>query len=1382
MIETIQVHHKGTALLDTGADKYSYIGKHYADTVFKLITRISVKRIVNLAGSTNQLPVNEMISLPVTLTSPRGKSYTGYINLDIIDTKIFIIIGLRDICEYFPDLAKDIIDQNHQLLLNSRKKHETHLRFTDLAAHLSAVENLVEGAEYEPWTTPYVSPPEDDIDDIDIFPAAALTDYHARNLEFENDIHKQISPVAQTDHAALLSLLLDPQYRDIFVWKKWKYINITPVKLQWKTGMPQHHGIPPRPVPPVKQLEAEKSYKRFLDSTFWKPASISPRYTTPVVLVWKPDGSIRVCADYPSFINKWLIPLSAPSPDLRMETERLAGYTEFIDSDVKDAFYTIPIDPDDAEKFTVSTHMGNFTPNAIPMGATVGSALLQQLMQNVFAAFRHRAVILQDNVIIGCASHDNRVTLLRDFLETCRINGITLNWKKTKFFTTSTTFWGYEFKTGKYAISDERKQGLSTYPCPFDLKSAQRFCGLANFFAPFVPDIKSVLRPIFPLLGKSYDYKGNQERTEASFKVIIKSLQGAMDLFFPNRQYQWILRTDASDTTVSAVLLQRVPLSDIHSVGTTGQEDADSQLQPLAMVAHQLSDTAIKNWPTHTKELYSILMGLKSCSSLLDGQHILIETDHRNLLYAQANSNALTIRWIRYIQANFIITAILHRPGIRNTVADAMTRSFPVNTTQVLNMLDDFESSDDVLNYLAATYPEHLSKMTDSELATLCILSYAMEMPWTTQQQDTADHLSSSQTKEEALNLVSTLSALTAQEAFNDIHNARAGHMGWAKSYHRLRQFHPSVRVSSRQVQEMVADCATCQKYRPNPHMQQSQEVLHSLPIPSIYGLVTADTFKMPTDTYGMSYVLVILNHVTKMADLQAMPSKQGIEVTKALYAYMCNEGIPDVILTDPGTELANEHVQSLTTWFGIRHSLTIAKRPQGHGTERTVGKTKLHLAILLGAENITEKWSDKSVLPAAKFILNSTLNDEVKAIPLQLKHGTVALATYMRLTDAGQLRSPTNATALVKELDENLQTMLAASSRVQVIQKEHRRNKGAPPHERHMYQPGDYILWRSDSPFRPNAALTSKLVGPFRVMQQTDNIITCTHLSSGRQSLLHHDRCTLLTANESIALSLARQDYPEEEIIVAILQHRGPLEQRQQTQFLVQFSTGLDTWMPYDSVRDTKALEEYGMSKICTRLLLLPSSEEVATWKRAQSKFSCVDLLDSGRIYPISSVVYISSHIFTDNDAFDTAGFTHQHNREYILDAKIIRVTPKHIEISIPLFDMTIALQWYKYQSYVIEKFDSLQEQYMLLSAEELANKKGLCEAINGKGTLPTTTRTQKKDDAWMPNQKVMARLRDDQWHNAIIIKPLDKRNTRVLLDSGAEVDISNKRLQTLK
>ena len=257
------------------------------------------------------------------------------------------------------------------------------------------------------------------------------------------------------------------------------------------------------------------------------------------------------------------------------------------------------------------------------------------------------------------------------------------------------------------------------------------------------------------------------------------------------------------------------------------------------------------------------------------------------------------------------------------------------------------------------------------------------------------------------------------------------------------------------------------------------------------------------------------------------------------------------------------------------------------------------------------------------------------------------------------------------------------------IIMQDNRKQRGLPPERLHAYQQGDYILWKSDSLLLDEGPLTSQLHGPYIVLRQNGNIISAQHCSNGKTYQLHHERCHIFPDNAEIAKEVARQDFPEEHIIVRITAHKGTLEARESLSFYTLFSDDDTAWLPYTEVKDTGALDTYANARICTRVLLLPTTREVEAVAR---RYSAIDLptlmgsvrsIDSYSLPGIAEAVYVSYHAFS-HEPFHAAALPDLEFREYFLSAKVIKITPRRFDIRFTQLQYTVAWSLHKVVAYV--------------------------------------------------------------------------------------------------
>ena len=130
----------------------------------------------------------------------------------------------------------------------------------------------------------------------------------------------------------------------------------------------------------------------------------------------------------------------------------------------------------------------------------------------------------------------------------------------------------------------------------------QSFLGAVNFFHTHIPNYASWVSSLYectvagfdwnPLTWKK-DYKG-------LFEIFKVAIQDSATLYFPDYNLPWVIRSDASDTAVGAVLFQEFPYA-----------NGAITHQPIAFVSHKFSGAAV-NWDTFTGSIRSLLCYLQA--------------------------------------------------------------------------------------------------------------------------------------------------------------------------------------------------------------------------------------------------------------------------------------------------------------------------------------------------------------------------------------------------------------------------------------------------------------------------------------------------------------------------------------------------------------------------------------------------------------------------------------------------------------------------------------------------------------------------------------------------------------------------------------------------
>eukprot|EP00973_Karenia_brevis_P090539 12403102-Karenia_brevis.AAC.1 len=692
----------------------------------------------------------------------------------------------------------------------------------------------------------------------------------------------------------------------------------------------------------------------------------------------------------------------------------------------------------------------------------------------------------------------------------------------------------------------ERKQALMSIPFPTTKKLMQSFLGAALFFKSFIPHYSTITAPLNSMLSKDFNWSDKQswkEDYEEIFHAVKLHLQKSVALHYPDYSLNWILRTDASLYGVGAVLLQVKP-------SAVADSPDNVTYQPIDFVSNKFSAQA-QRWTTIEQEAFAIYYAVHKLSYFLRCKSFILETDHNNLLWIEASQVPKVIRWRIFLQSfNF---QLRHIPGKHNLVADWLSRA-PIPTSDLDTTLT---TSPTLITYIST-----------------------VESP-------------------SPIDVNATIS-----KVLTSVHGGRMGHLGARRTWLALNHFYPGHSIPFRVVADFVASCPICQKDRLGMTTSLPPLIRHLKPDHprSTLGI---DTLTItPVDQLGNQYIFVFVNHFTKFVDLYPSPTKDAQAVASALFQHFCRFGVCDRLLSDPGSEFLNEVIALLTKWFSIRHSFSLVDRHQSNGVERSNQSILRHLRALVYDERILKQWSSPTVLPLIQYILNSSYNSEINAIPFELHFGSLDLS-YLRLPtsppttstntthNAGrELGQSLSVTDYINLLNNNLTHLRQLSKKFQ-DELVHQRTQDNDK-EHHSYQQGDFVLHALDISKPRPSKLTPRFSGPYEVISQYKNDVTCKHMAEGHILTFHLERLKLFTGTREEAFALACLDR-DQYIIHEIIAYRGNPLSRTTLEFEVVFADGELKWIPYSKdLYDSLPYEHYCRSHPELQFLIYPYAEQL--------------------------------------------------------------------------------------------------------------------------------------------------------------------------------------------
>ena len=420
----------------------------------------------------------------------------------------------------------------------------------------------------------------------------------------------------------------------------------------------------PYRIPKSQESAVKDIVQKMLDQGLIQKSN--SEYSSPVVLVEKPDKSLRFCVNYQklnAITKKRTFPL--PNPD-----ELLAKIGEnhpqwFSTSDLAAAFHQVPLREKDKCKTAFILPFGLFTWNVLPMGLTGSPWTFARLGQEIFGELLDQsglALFIDDLCMYG-PTFDHHLKLWKKVLSLLRQNNLKLKPTKTHLFSnTGLKFLGHQVRPDGILPNQTKLDAIAQFPTPTTVKQVRSFCGLCSYFRRFISSFSALAAPLNALTRKGAHFKWGEEQAQA-FESLKDALVNSRLLAYPDFQSPepFTVATDASGTGLGGWISQ----------------EQDGERRPIAFYSRSFT-TAEKNYSTIEKEALAIVACIQAFHYYLHGRHFILESDHAPLKYVLSHAqkgrvqNTRLERWKLALQGLDMKISIV--AGVKNTVADSLSR------------------------------------------------------------------------------------------------------------------------------------------------------------------------------------------------------------------------------------------------------------------------------------------------------------------------------------------------------------------------------------------------------------------------------------------------------------------------------------------------------------------------------------------------------------------------------------------------------------------------------------------------------------------------------------------------------------------------------------
>ena len=383
-------------------------------------------------------------------------------------------------------------------------------------------------------------------------------------------------------------------------------------------------------------------------------------YSSPVVLVLKPDNSYRFCVDYRK-INAATIPDNHPLPLINCALDSLgqskASYFSLVD--LTSGYWQVEVAPSSRHLTSFVTHEGLFQFCKMPFGLSAAPATFQRLMNSVLRGLTWKtALVYLDDIIIFSQTFEDHLKHLQEVFDRLRTAGLKAKPNKMRLACQEIAYLGHKVSKKGLSPDPEKVRVIQDMKPPKTVRGVRQFLGCCSYYRRFVEGFARKASPLTKLTRKEEIFHWGEEQQQA-FETLKAGLLQSPILGYPRfgDTDSFCIYSDASDQAFGAILAR----------------EHDGVERVIAYTRRGMLD-AERRYSVTEKEALAVFYAVKQFDQYIRHHKVKIIVDHSPLCYLFKKcmpSNRLA-KWAYVL--NQYDYEVIYKPGRTHTNADFVSR------------------------------------------------------------------------------------------------------------------------------------------------------------------------------------------------------------------------------------------------------------------------------------------------------------------------------------------------------------------------------------------------------------------------------------------------------------------------------------------------------------------------------------------------------------------------------------------------------------------------------------------------------------------------------------------------------------------------------------
>lgn len=786
----------------------------------------------------------------------------------------------------------------------------------------------------------------------------------------------------------------------------------------------------PRRLALKEQQEVDSQIQQWLDEGIIRVST--SEYSSPIVLVRKKDGTLRVCVDYRK-LNQKMVKDQYPLPLIDSHIDRCQNAKIFSALDLKNGYFHLRVHEDSIQYTSFVTMTGQYEFLRAPFGIAICPKVFTRFISIIFRDLiaKGSVIIFIDDLLIPAETEQEALERLNEVLQTASDYGLNINWKKSQLMVRRVEYLGHLIENGEIRPSTGKTEAVARYPEPKDVKQLHSFIGLCSYFRKFIQNFAFIAKPLTDLLRKDELFMFTDVHKK-SFNTLKEKLTSGpvLTIFNPRRKTE--LHTDASGVAYSAILLQ--------------QCSEDGELHPVHYFSRKTSETQSK-YTSYELEALAIVEGVKKFRHYLFGLHFKIVTDCKafemTLKKKDLAMSTRVARWILLLQDYDF--EVEHREGSRMRHVDALSRH-PYVGAIFADLHDGIRYSQDCEDGMKAIKEILKENSFEDYVLDNGLLYKGLE---------------------KRLVIPKTLETEIIKRAHDN------GHFSKKKMMQIISKdfYIPNL---EKKVGNFILTCIPCllatrkegkQEGYLNP-IDKQDVPLHTVHIDHV-GPMT-ETKKQ------YNYIFTVVDAFTKFTWIFPTKSTTAKEALDKLKVHQQHFGNPARIISDRGAAFTSQEFEDYCQQEGILHIKITTGIPRGNGQVERIQKNIVSILTKMCIENPALWYRHVSRVQRA---LNSTFHRSIKMSPFELLTGT-----KMKCREDIEIYNLLEQEMVETYMTDREELRMKAKQEILKIQDENTKTYNRKRKPSQTYAVGDVVAIRKTQ-YGVCTKIKPKYLGPYKVV-----------------------------------------------------------------------------------------------------------------------------------------------------------------------------------------------------------------------------------------------------------------------------------------------------------